>query len=226
MSQVALKLPIQFTVFHVKLLAALLMVVDHVGAVLEVEWLRIIGRFSFPLFAWLLVQGSKHTKNWQRYQQRLLILAIASQPIYTLFIGRMFPLNPVFGLWLGLVLLRLIKQRQMTVLLGVAIIGVATLFFDYQYYGIGLIYLISSYPLLLPNPDGTIDPFVNILLWVAASIVLHFYYATSHPLQLYALPFIALMPFLNLVHERGSKARWFYWFYPVHFVPLILLKVF
>jgi len=29
------------------------------------------------------------------------------------------------------------------------------------------------------------------------------------------------MPVLNTVHERGPKARWFYWFYPT-LCPLIL----
>jgi len=226
MSQLVLKPPILLTAFHIKVLAALLMVVDHVGYVLEDEWLRIVGRFSFPLFAWLLVQGARHTHNWQHYQRRLLVLAIASQPMYTLFIGCLLPLNPVFQLWLGLVLFRLIQKRQNTPLLGVAIIGVATISFDYHYYGIGLIYLISSYPLLLPNPPEVINSRVNILLWVAAFVALHFYYAASYPLQLFALPVIGLMPFLNTICERGSKARWFYWFYPVHFVPLILLKVF
>lgn len=217
---------IGLTVFHVKVLAALLMVIDHTGYVMEEECLRIVGRFSFPLFAWLLVQGSRHTQNWQRYERRLLMLATFSQPIYAVFIRSLLPLNPVFQLWLGLVLFRLIRSHQITALLGVAIIGIVTIFFDYHYYGIGLIYLISSYPFLLPKSLGSVAPRVNAALWVTAFIVLHCLYALSYPLQIFALPFIGLMAFLNTIHERGLKARWFYWFYPVHFVPLILIRVF
>ncbi len=216
----------RLTVFHVKVLAALLMATDHIGYVIDNELLRIMGRFSFPLFVWLLVQGSKHTQDWQRYEKRLLILALASQPIYAVFIKSLLPLNTVFQLWLGLVLLRLIQSRQMTALLWVAIIGIATLFFDYHYYGVGLIYLIHSYPLLLPKSFGLIDSRINIAMWVAAFIGLHCLYAQSYPLQLYALPTIILMPLLNTIDVRGLKARWFYWFYPLHFVPLILIRVF
>lgn len=223
MSQLALKPPISLTAFHIKVLAALLMVVDHIGVVLEMEWLRIVGRFSFPLFAWLLAQGAKHTQNWQRYQRRLLILAIASQPIYALFIKSLLPLNPVFQLWLGLILVRLVQQRRMTVLLWFSFIGVATLFLEYHYYGIGLVYLISSYPFLLQNQANSVDSKVNSMLWIAGFAVLHFLYALSHPLQVFALPFVILLPVLNTVRDRGPKARWFYWFYPLHFVPLIVI---
>lgn len=225
MSQLALK-NFSLSTFHIKALAALLMVVDHVGLVYEIEFLRIVGRFSFPLFAWLVVQGAKYTHNWQHYARRLLILAIASQPVYAVFSGSLLPLNAVFQLWLGLVVVQLVKMRQMTPLLWLAIIGVATLFFDYHYYGIGLIYLISSYPLLLPNSPLAMDSRVNTVLWVAAFVGLHLYYSVSYPLQIFALPFIFLLPVLNRIEKRGLKARWFYWFYPVHFIPLTLLKGF
>lgn len=223
MAQLALKPPFTITAFDLKVLAALLMVADHIGLVLEVEWLRIVGRFSFPLFVWLLAQGAKHTQDWQGYQRRLLILAIASQPIYALFIKSFLPLNPVFQLCLGLVLVRLVQQRQMTLLLWVSFIGVATLFLEYHYYGIGLVYLIYGYPFLLQNLANSVDSKVNSMLWIVGFAVLHFLYALSHPLQVFALPFVILLPVLNTVRDRGPKARWFYWFYPLHFVPLILL---
>lgn len=225
MSQQAIK-NFSLTTFDVKVLAALLMVVDHVGLVYEVEWMRIVGRFSFPLFAWLLVQGAKHTRNLSHYKRRLLIFALTSQPIYSLFKASLLPLNIGFQLWLGLVVVQLVKTRQMTPLLWVAFIGVATLFFDYHYYGIGLVYLISSYPLLLPNSPRVIDFKVNTVLWIVAFVLLHIYYAASYPLQTFALPFVFLLPFLNKIDKRGLKARWFYWFYPVHFIPLTLLKGF
>lgn len=223
MSELAIKSPV-LTAFHIKVLAALLMLVDHVGFVYEVEGLRVVGRFSFPLFVWLLSQGARQTRNWHRYQQRLLILAIATQPILALFRHTLLPLNPVFQLWLGLILVRLIEQRRMTLSLWASILGVATCFFDYQYYGIGMVYLISSYPYLLPNAAEQLDWKVNILLWIAVFALVHFLYVPLYPLQIFALPFIGLLPVLNMIQQRGPKARWFYWFYPLHFIPLILLQ--
>lgn len=216
------RISIQLTAFHIKVLAAGLMVADHIGVVLEVEWLRIVGRLSFPLFAWLLAQGAKHTRDWKGYQQRLLILAIATQPLHSLFIGSIFPLNAVFALWLGLILVKLFERQQLAVLLGIGLIGVAWLFVDYSFYGVLLVFLISSYPYFFPYATRPIKPEVNVLLWFVAFILLHLWFAWTRPLQFYALPFLLLIPLLNLVRERGPKARWFYWFYPLHFVPLIL----
>lgn len=54
---------------YLKLLAAALMLVDHIGAILfpEVLVLRIIGRLSFPIFAFMISEGAKYTKNKLRY---------------------------------------------------------------------------------------------------------------------------------------------------------------
>lgn len=213
------------TAFHIKVLAACLMVIDHVGYVLDDYGLRVVGRFAFPLFAWLLVQGAKHTQDWKRYSRRLLVLAIASQPIYVLFIHSLLPLNPVFQLWSGLLLCQLFRQYQLSWLLGIALVSTASLFFNYHYYGVGLIYLIAVYPYLLPNDTSSINTQLNRVLWIFAFIGLHFYYGRSYPLQIFALPTLVFLPFLHHVRARGRKARWFYWFYPVHLAPLILLKV-
>lgn len=42
---------------QMKWLATLLMLVDHIGFLLEAEPMRIIGRLSFPLFAWIFAQN-------------------------------------------------------------------------------------------------------------------------------------------------------------------------
>ncbi len=72
------------TSYHLKLIAALTMLVDHIGVVFypDLDWLRVIGRISFPLFIWLLVQGESHTKDIWRYGLRLGLLGLISQPIY------------------------------------------------------------------------------------------------------------------------------------------------
>ena len=48
-----------------KFLAAALMLVDHIGYLLfpQALFLRIIGRLSFPLFAFAISEGCRYTKN-------------------------------------------------------------------------------------------------------------------------------------------------------------------
>ena len=52
-----------------KLFAALAMTVDHIGVILfpRITILRVIGRFAFPIFAFMIAQGCHYTRNKVRY---------------------------------------------------------------------------------------------------------------------------------------------------------------
>ena len=82
------------TVFVLKLIAIITMMIDHFGAGLFLNlsnnWdiytlLRSVGRVAFPIFAFLIANGCKHTKNIYRYMLRLGILAIASEAFFDLY---------------------------------------------------------------------------------------------------------------------------------------------
>lgn len=197
--------------YQLKILAAGLMVVDHVGLLFfpDVALFRIIGRFSFPLFILLLVDGERHTRHLGRYCLRLLLFGMISQPIIEL----LFPSaswNILFILLLGLICLRLVRRFphwQLVIWLVVA--GIAqSLNLDYGAYGIGAIALIRS---LQPS-----------LIWWAGWIALHLSLFILEPdfapLQAPAMA----APFLLFAanHQPGRKARWFYWFYPLHWLTL------
>lgn len=51
------------------MIAAALMLIDHVGVILlpQLLILRIIGRLSFPIFAFMIAEGCRYTKNKARY---------------------------------------------------------------------------------------------------------------------------------------------------------------
>jgi len=61
-----------------KWIAIITMTIDHIGAILfpEFEVLRVIGRLSFPLFAYLLILGMENTRNIRNYFTRLFIFAL------------------------------------------------------------------------------------------------------------------------------------------------------
>ena len=79
-----------------KILALLLMIVDHTGAIFfpgqfpvtlfghTYPLLRLIGRLSFPIYAFLLSEGAQHTRNWIHYGLRLLLLFVVSEVPYDL----------------------------------------------------------------------------------------------------------------------------------------------
>lgn len=63
-----------------KMMAILFMLVDHIGLFLLNNNIlfRVVGRLAFPMFAYLLADGFKRTKNVRSYLVRLAILYFIS----------------------------------------------------------------------------------------------------------------------------------------------------
>ena len=205
------------TNYHLKLLAALLMTIDHIGAVLlpEVESLRVIGRLSFPLFVWLLVQGEAHTRNFSRYAWRLFLWGCISQYFYWLAF-RSDQLNILFTLLLGLLCLRGARVApEWQLAIWVAGAGLATIArMDYAGYGILIIALLSH--------------FQRHLLWWLGWLVLHIAFAIALPpfgFSQFPAVFAPLI-LISASGQQGARARWFYLFYPVHLLVLVLVRAY
>ena len=98
--------------------AMALMLCDHLwGTVIPGnDWLNCIGRISFPIFAFLLVEGYFHTKNLKKYLFRLLIFAIISEIPFNLAIGSriFYPVhqNVLWTFLIGLLLICLNEKAQ------------------------------------------------------------------------------------------------------------------
>ena len=78
-----------FTSESLKIVALICMLIDHAGEILfpQCDILRSIGRVSFPLYAFLLAQGCKHTHSMERYLLGLGIFALISEIPYDLAFG-------------------------------------------------------------------------------------------------------------------------------------------
>ena len=82
-----------------KYLAALFMLVDHIGMVFPTmltelglpTWAdglpRLIGRLAFPIFAYFVAEGCRRTRFFHRYLIRLGACALLSQAPFTLATG-------------------------------------------------------------------------------------------------------------------------------------------
>ena len=60
-----------------KIIACILMVIDHIGVILlpHLLILRVIGRLSYPIFAYLLAEGCRYTRN--KKKRFLLVFGLA-----------------------------------------------------------------------------------------------------------------------------------------------------
>ena len=81
------------SVFVLKILAVVSMIMDHLGYFLGAQKLlshevymlmRCTGRLAFPIFAFLMVNGWTHSRDRLAYLKRLMGFALLSQPVYVL----------------------------------------------------------------------------------------------------------------------------------------------
>lgn len=75
-----------------KLIAAAAMTADHVGMLFfpRVIWLRVIGRLAFPIFAYMVAEGCKYTRNRLRYFATMAALAAVCQGVYFAVDGSLY----------------------------------------------------------------------------------------------------------------------------------------
>ena len=88
------------TAFVIKIIASICMLLDHIGVVFGTQMAELyswpvifksIGRIAFPIYAYMIAQGCKHTKNINKYLFRLGIFALISVMIIFLYNGNQGP---------------------------------------------------------------------------------------------------------------------------------------
>ena len=218
------------TSFILKIIAVATMLSDHLGYVLfgKFSFMNYIGRLSFPIFAFLITEGYKHTKSLKKYFTRLLIFAIISQIPYMLYINTLsnvFTLNILFTLTLGLLGITLydkINCKPLGILIATLLSTIAhLLYFDYGWFGIAIIFIffIFKEKILLMNLSFFIAVFINYF---------YKYITTSRIEYIFIILFctLSLIP-INLYNEKkGKNMKYFlYIFYPLHLIVLYLLTL-
>lgn len=206
--------------FTLKMIAILTMIIDHVGYVLfpEMTILRAIGRVSFPIFCFLIVEGFHHTRSHLNYLTRLLIFAILSEiPFDLAFHGGVCNWqyqNVFFTLAFGLMALFCLEEMNSNKIYAIGLILViAATYFSKCDYGVGGVLLICMFYLAKNN---------LIIKWILCALILYLYFGTF---ELYGL--IAMIPISLYNGKRGPKsAMFFYWFYPVHLLILFAIAYF
>ncbi|AJD93539.1 hypothetical protein JMA_42220 (plasmid) [Jeotgalibacillus malaysiensis] len=201
-----------------KWLAIILMLIDHIGAVLypmEDGW-RIIGRLAFPLFAFQLAIGFDHTRNHTVQLRNLLIFGLLSQVPYMLaFEPSEWTFNIFFTLAIGYAVILAIQEEQYLYIPLLVSAGYL-IPVDYGIYGVLLpifFYFLRKSP---------------VLLFIAFTFSTVLYGLLLSPTQLYAIlafPLIFLLPYLPHISIKTSK-WFFYWFYPIHIMILYIIHTF
>ena len=223
------------TIFTLKIIAIITMLLDHVKYAIPATnniVTMYIGRISYPLFAFILVEGFLHTSSKKKYMLRLFIFAIISE-IPFLFLRRMINienwkmLNVMFTLLFGFIGISIIDKMNnkyigLFIAICIAAIG-KYLKVDYGWYGISLIYIFYIFR----------DKKVCYL--PAMLLLCSIYYFSVIKFQMFQVKYyieilIACTSFIFIYFYNGIKGRSmkyvFYIFYPVHMLILYLINSF
>ena len=214
-----------------KIIAIATMVVDHVGRILypDLLFLQVIGRLSFPLFAYLVVLGVESTKKPRKYMATLLVFAVISQVPYFLAFGiQPFDrLNILFSLFLSAVTIYFYNKRRPLAFLPLLLSLILPT--EGSYY---VVLTAVGMKLLKTTPK------LGILALVALNLQFLFYPDIESQIQILAL-FVVPLIFLHtknwlkkeiLIPENSlaysTRKYFFYMFYPLHLALLFLISLF
>jgi len=197
------------------------------------QWMRNIGRISFPIYCFFIVEGFYKTRNRKKYARRLAACALLSEIPFDLAIyGKAFYLwhqNVFFTLLIGLlaiwamdVLLHMqgIKKwgRILTAFctgFGFALLA-ELLFADYNSFGV--LTMIVMYVVRRFTEQKI--KFWAPIVFTAGSAVLCIFSFT----EVWAFLALPLMFFYQ--GKKGWNAKWFFYlFYPVHLLVLAVLAL-
>ncbi len=215
-----------------KIIAAVCMAIDHIGVILFPDnmLLRIIGRIAFPIFAFLIAEGCRYTKNKLRYFIVMALFAIVFQAFYTLFTADMY-LNIFFTLSFAILIIYslqffsdAIKSKNVTkiifsaafVILIIACVYITGQYFliDYGFWGC----MLPAFAYVIPHGEGLCRKILRTSLFAVGMFPI--IGSVEIPVQAYS--YFSLIPLLFYNGKRGeyNMKYFFYIFYPVHIVIL------
>ncbi len=205
---------------QLKIIAMIAMTLDHVGLVFFPggALLRILGRLALPIYAYMIAEGCRYTRNRKKYFLRLFGLGVLCQIVYFLAMGSLYQcILMTFSLSVGLICLY--DQKGL------------------RFWG-GLLaawFLCTALPELLPGTDFAIDygiwgVLLPLFVYIGGSPGKSM---TAQPALAVGLVLLALdcggvqwfslaaVPLLALYNGRRGKlpvGKLFYIYYPLHLV--------
>lgn len=242
------RLRIETSSMSLHIMAMVSMLCDHLwGTIIPGnDWLTCIGRISFPIFAFMIVEGYFHTSNLRKYMGRLLLFAVLSEIPFNLAMGSslFYPIHQNV-LWSFLISLGLIHWNEkakasrkiwLQVLIGCAtvllgyVIGLVTMV---DFYHAGIMTVLVFYFFRQKKWWSYIGQvlclwYINMEMLGGFSYELHLWGETYFVAR-QGLALLALLPIWLYRGKQGyhSKALQYtyYAFYPLHLLILGVIKI-
>lgn len=235
--------------FSLKVIAIIAMFINHIGVAFKLghsnpamfTLTEFIGKLTFPIMAFLVVEGFFYTRSVKKYAMRLAFFWIISiYPFHWLH----FPLtsgitldecfnNVLFTLLMGLLMLWFYQNTsgKLAHIFIVLFFTIATGFSDVQF--IDPLIMFGFFK-IKKMPEKIIYP-ISIVTIIMEILYLIIFYVSPKSLPgltvLTPLGLLMTIPFLLRYNgKRGYNpkfVKWgFYWFYPLHLVCIEIIRLF
>ncbi|NOU95934.1 conjugal transfer protein TraX [Paenibacillus sp. LMG 31456] len=201
-----------------QIVAMLTMLIDHMGVVwFPEQWgLRIIGRISFPLYAFGIVQGYLHSGDVKGYIRRIGLLALISElPFIMAF--NIWKVNVIGTFFICIMTLYLLDRFGSKI--GKTLVlcaSTAILIWIPADYGLYALLLILIYRYVSSNLSVPLHFLLNMYYWLSEGVLY----------QHFSLISTAWLAFGTKLEMRISVPRWLWLsFYPAHLALLVIVKM-
>ena len=229
------------------IMAMAFMLCDHLWGTIVPgnDWLTLIGRIAFPIFAFLIVEGYFHTKNLKKYVGRLLLFAVLSEIPFNLVMGSSvfypFHQNVLWSFLISIGLIYLNEKakgklwRQILVGIGTILLGyIVGLLTMVDFYHAGILTVLVFYFFRGRKWWNYLGQFL-CLAYINIELLGGYTYewklfgnTVFFPQQGFAL--LALIPIWLYHGKQGYHSKIlqysYYGFYPLHLLILGLIKIF
>lgn len=213
-----------------KMIALITMTIDHVGLMLlpDYEWMRAVGRIAFPIFAFMIAEGCRYTRDRKRYLSQIAILGIGMQIVFFVVSGSLYQ-SVFISFTLAIILIYMIDRARNKQQILEWIYVVVTV--------LAIIFLCLILPKILYETDYDIDynivgiliPVVcyftqnkksRIAIFAVGLIALSVFYGGVQWFCLLSLPLIAMY---NYKRGKLKLKNLFYFYYPAHLCVIFVI---
>lgn len=218
---------------QLKIIALFAMTCDHVGLQLfpQCEILRIIGRLALPLFAYMIAEGCKYTKNRKKYLLNIFSLAMVCQVVYFVTEQSLYQCILVtFSLSICFIYVIDYAKEKKTIeaWLSATVIDLIICFLS----------------MTLPNLlEGTTNFYIDYGIWgILLPVIIYFTPAANKILattlalvpiclelggiQWWCMAAVVLLAFYSGKRGKANIKNLFYIYYPAHLVGIYLISLF
>ena len=215
---------------QLKIIAMISMLIDHIGVELLPgnDVLRIIGRLAFPIFAYMIAEGCRYTRNRVKYLSCIFGMGAVFQVVYYFFINSLYQ-GILITFSLSIITIYcidgFIKNKSPLFRAAMTVIMVGVLFvvfaaphlfkkqgFEIDYGALGVML-----PVVVYYARGKFGKVLSAAAVLAAMGLF------MGGVQWYALAAIPLLLLYNQKRGKLNLKYLFYIFYPTHLVVIYLI---